>query len=201
MALYAGLVQPEERPARRAPAGHRNTPAERSHQCRYPRGKSCAECFWRRTVSMPRPITSLPSRSTPVGPGGSPRVPRPCGRPGTVLPRVTHIMFGDISAWFYKYLAGIRPDPELPGFKRVLIRPYLAERSGVGFAPSTSALTVQSVPPGSAMAIIFSWRSPCLPTPPAGCICPGCAPVQSGLTAQRWKLRACSSLRSAPAEW
>ncbi len=38
-----------------------------------------------------------------------------------------HIMFGDISAWFYKYLAGIRPDPERPGFKHVLIRPYLAE--------------------------------------------------------------------------
>jgi alpha-L-rhamnosidase len=38
-----------------------------------------------------------------------------------------HIMFGDISAWFFKYLAGIRPDPERPGFKRVLIRPYLAE--------------------------------------------------------------------------
>jgi alpha-L-rhamnosidase len=38
-----------------------------------------------------------------------------------------HIMFGDISAWFYKYLAGIRPDPDQPGFKRVLIRPYLAE--------------------------------------------------------------------------
>lgn len=38
-----------------------------------------------------------------------------------------HIMFGDISAWFYKYLAGIRPDPEYPGFKRVIIRPYLPD--------------------------------------------------------------------------
>ena len=38
-----------------------------------------------------------------------------------------HIMFGDISTWFYKYLAGIRPDPDQPGFKHVLIRPYLAE--------------------------------------------------------------------------
>jgi alpha-L-rhamnosidase len=34
-----------------------------------------------------------------------------------------HIMFGDISAWFYKTLAGIRPDPERPGFKHVIIRP------------------------------------------------------------------------------
>ncbi len=38
-----------------------------------------------------------------------------------------HIMFGDISAWFYKYLAGIRPDIEQPGFKRVIFRPFLAE--------------------------------------------------------------------------
>lgn len=35
-----------------------------------------------------------------------------------------HIMFGDIGAWFYKTLAGINPDPERPGFKRVLIRPW-----------------------------------------------------------------------------
>lgn len=34
-----------------------------------------------------------------------------------------HVMFGDISAWCYKYLAGISPDPEAPGFKRVIIRP------------------------------------------------------------------------------
>ncbi len=34
-----------------------------------------------------------------------------------------HIMFGDISAWFYKALAGIRPDPASPGFKHFSIRP------------------------------------------------------------------------------
>jgi alpha-L-rhamnosidase len=38
-----------------------------------------------------------------------------------------HIMFGDISAWFFRYLAGIRPDPESPGFKLVIVRPYLAD--------------------------------------------------------------------------
>ncbi len=32
-----------------------------------------------------------------------------------------HIMFGDISAWFYRALAGIRPDA--PGFKRIRIQP------------------------------------------------------------------------------
>ena len=34
-----------------------------------------------------------------------------------------HIMFGDISAWFYKALAGIRLDPAAPGFKHFLIKP------------------------------------------------------------------------------
>ena len=35
-----------------------------------------------------------------------------------------HIMFGDISAWFYQYLAGITPDPENPGFKHFIIKPH-----------------------------------------------------------------------------
>jgi alpha-L-rhamnosidase len=34
-----------------------------------------------------------------------------------------HIMFGDISAWFYKALAGINPDIEKPGFKHFTIAP------------------------------------------------------------------------------
>ena len=36
-----------------------------------------------------------------------------------------HIMFGDISAWFYKALAGINPDPAAPGFKHIIIRPNI----------------------------------------------------------------------------
>ncbi|MCX7008489.1 MAG: family 78 glycoside hydrolase catalytic domain, partial [Kiritimatiellaeota bacterium] len=36
-----------------------------------------------------------------------------------------HIMFGDISAWFYKALAGIRPDPQAPGFKHFAINPQV----------------------------------------------------------------------------
>jgi alpha-L-rhamnosidase len=36
-----------------------------------------------------------------------------------------HIMFGDISAWFYKALGGIRPDPAAPGFKRFTIQPEI----------------------------------------------------------------------------
>lgn len=34
-----------------------------------------------------------------------------------------HHMFGDISSWFYKGLAGINPDPEKPGFKNIIIKP------------------------------------------------------------------------------
>jgi alpha-L-rhamnosidase len=34
-----------------------------------------------------------------------------------------HIMFGDISAWMYQYLAGIAPDTKTPGFKHMFIRP------------------------------------------------------------------------------
>jgi alpha-L-rhamnosidase len=35
-----------------------------------------------------------------------------------------HIMFGDLSACLYQYFAGITPDPEAPGFRRVLLRPH-----------------------------------------------------------------------------
>ncbi len=35
-----------------------------------------------------------------------------------------HIMFGDISAWFYKALPGINPDPAAPGFKHFIIKPH-----------------------------------------------------------------------------
>jgi len=40
--------------------------------------------------------------------------------PGTSL---DHIMFGDISAWFMEYLAGIRPGS--PGYKSVIIKPEI----------------------------------------------------------------------------
>jgi alpha-L-rhamnosidase len=36
-----------------------------------------------------------------------------------------HIMFGDISAWFYKALAGINPDPAMPAFKHFIIKPNI----------------------------------------------------------------------------
>ncbi|MEM1136540.1 MAG: family 78 glycoside hydrolase catalytic domain, partial [Bacteroidota bacterium] len=35
-----------------------------------------------------------------------------------------HIMFGEIGAWYYKALGGIKPDPNQPGFKNVLLTPH-----------------------------------------------------------------------------
>ncbi len=40
---------------------------------------------------------------------------------------LNHIMFGDISAWFYRTLAGIRPDPEQPGFRHIRLQPHFVE--------------------------------------------------------------------------
>lgn len=37
-------------------------------------------------------------------------------------------MYGDVSAWMYKTLAGIRPDPNHPGFKHFFIHPYFPEK-------------------------------------------------------------------------
>jgi alpha-L-rhamnosidase len=34
-----------------------------------------------------------------------------------------HPMFGSVSAWFYRRIAGIRPDPEHPGYRNILIEP------------------------------------------------------------------------------
>jgi len=40
---------------------------------------------------------------------------------------LNHIMFGEISAWFYKALGGIKPDPAQPGFKNILLHPYFVK--------------------------------------------------------------------------
>lgn len=36
---------------------------------------------------------------------------------------LNHIMFGEISAWYYKALGGIKPDPNNPGFRSFLLEP------------------------------------------------------------------------------
>ena len=34
-------------------------------------------------------------------------------------------MFGSVSEWLYRWLAGIRPDPDYPGFEKFIIAPSL----------------------------------------------------------------------------
>ncbi len=36
-----------------------------------------------------------------------------------------HPMMGSVGSWFYKYLAGIQPDQEKPGFSRFLVKPLI----------------------------------------------------------------------------
>ena len=35
------------------------------------------------------------------------------------------MLVGDLVIWLYEYLAGIRPDPERPAFKHIIIKPHL----------------------------------------------------------------------------
>ena len=37
---------------------------------------------------------------------------------------LNHIMFGEIGAWLFKGPGGIKPDPEQPGFKNILLEPH-----------------------------------------------------------------------------
>lgn len=37
---------------------------------------------------------------------------------------LNHIMFGEIGAWMYKAIGGIRPDPTKPGFKNIQLEPH-----------------------------------------------------------------------------
>jgi alpha-L-rhamnosidase len=40
---------------------------------------------------------------------------------------MNHIMFGEIGAWLYKSLGGIKPDPAKPGFKNILLAPHFVK--------------------------------------------------------------------------
>jgi len=40
---------------------------------------------------------------------------------------LNHIMFGEIGAWYYKALGGMKPDASNPGFKNILLEPYFVK--------------------------------------------------------------------------
>ncbi len=39
-----------------------------------------------------------------------------------------HMMFGEIGGWFFKGLGGIKPDPDQPGFKHIILRPNFVSK-------------------------------------------------------------------------
>jgi len=43
---------------------------------------------------------------------------------------LNHIMFGEVNAWFYRALGGIKPDPEHPGFKNIILEPRFVKELG-----------------------------------------------------------------------
>lgn len=57
-------------------------------------------------------------------------------------------MFGEIGAWFYKALGGIKPDPAKPAFKNILLQPHFV--SGL-----THCETTHQSPYGT---IVSSWK-------------------------------------------
>jgi alpha-L-rhamnosidase len=59
-----------------------------------------------------------------------------------------HPMYGTISAWFYKYLAGMLVDQEKPGFRGMILKPYFLE--GMDYARAS-----QQTPLGQAS---FGWE-------------------------------------------
>lgn len=85
-----------------------------------------------------------------------------------------HIMFGEIGAWLYKGVAGIKPDENAPGFKNILLTPNFVEEldhfegshdSPYGTIVSSwkrngTAITYRVTVPANAEADIFFHISP-----------------------------------------
>lgn len=61
---------------------------------------------------------------------------------------LNHIMFGEIGAWYYKALGGIKPDPAQPGFKNILLEPHFV--NGLDHFEATHK--------GPYGVIVSSWR-------------------------------------------
>ncbi len=56
-----------------------------------------------------------------------------------------HVMFGDINAWFFQALAGIRHDPEEPGFRSIIIAPqFVGDLTSVKAEVETLQGTIRS---------------------------------------------------------
>lgn len=61
---------------------------------------------------------------------------------------LNHIMFGEISAWYYKALGGLYPDSSKPGFKHIILRP--------NFVAGLDAFEASHISPYG--EIVSSWK-------------------------------------------
>ncbi len=61
---------------------------------------------------------------------------------------LNHIMFGNIGAWLYSGIAGIKPDEKQPGFKNVILQP--------NFVPGLDQFTAEHASPYG--KVVSSWK-------------------------------------------
>jgi len=103
---------------------------------------------------------------------------------GWAGPSYNHIMFGDISAWFYQWIAGIQQEEDSAAFEKIVFRPtpvgdltevhgsHLSPRGKVAASWSLSAKKMKlelEVPDGATARLVLSARSRVVtPRPIAG---------------------------------
>jgi alpha-L-rhamnosidase len=82
------------------------------------------------------------------------------GKPGRLCTMI-HNCYNSIGAWFIQSLAGIRPDPQKPGFKNAIIKPaFLKELSHVNGSHDSVYGTIESHWKREGNAIIMSIKIP-----------------------------------------
>ncbi len=161
MALYHGLISPEQQPAVFGKLVELIHNANDTQDVGY----LGAKALWRVLSDHGRQDlawklatnTSMPSYGFWVSEGFSTlnemwQGDRTGGRGGSN----NHIAFGDISAWYYQYLAGLNPVWGEPGFKETVIRPMpVAALGSVSawhnspYGPISSSWTLKGSPKGT----------------------------------------------------
>ena len=94
-----------------------------------------------------------------------------------------HPMHGAIGAWFFKHLAGIRPDPDAPGFRSFVVSPHFP-RELKRAAPRCALSEEKSKSSGSKSKKIASFRDRApgqrrARNTAASCRVRGCAPARA----------------------
>lgn len=83
---------------------------------------------------------------------------------------MNHIMFGEIGAWMYKGLGGIKPDPEQPGFKNVLLKPNFV-KGWIDFLQNIPVHMARLFHPGRKLEkkLFMMWRFRLIPVLHCNC--------------------------------